>query len=101
MKNVLLVDGPEAGIWVKVPDNYTSWKVPQMTPISWMGMVSSEEEYPVAIPYTDYQLLEVPLSIFGAGGKVYVGFSQKVTEAGKSIIEALFQRDVAKELLKL
>jgi hypothetical protein len=96
VKRVLLIGGVADGRWVEAGDHDTRVLMPKPTDIgAYFGDPSS-----VMDPFEfeeAYRILRIPVSTW----RVWVGIAGSVKQdEDRLIVRALFQRDVAKEILE-
>ncbi|MFJ2004771.1 hypothetical protein [Streptomyces chartreusis] len=93
---VLLCGGHLDGRWVDVPEGVSTYRAIVPAPIQ----LSSEVEVTVDLPdFIEYRLEPMPIQIRSAGGRLWVGTLGYGIKRDEDIVFALFQRDVAQQLL--
>ncbi|MFE2469752.1 hypothetical protein [Streptomyces mirabilis] len=97
-KRVLLCGGHLDGQWVEVPASEHTFRAPKPQPLTFF----SEPDTALAVPLPDvaeYRLEPLPIGIGEAGGRLWIGALGWGWDRDEAIVRALFQRDVALELL--
>lgn len=94
---VLLCGGHLDGQWVDVPEGVRSYMAMKPQPVTFV-----EPDSALTVPLPDpveYHLEPMPIQIRYAGGRLWVGTIGYGPERDEAIVRALFQRDVAQQLL--
>lgn len=98
-KRVLLCGGHLDGEWIDVPDGLRTYRVLKHAPIT---LVSTDAPPDLSDSQLEvvYELEPMPIRIYGAGGgPLWVGAVGWGPGSAEAILRALFQRDVAQQLL--
>ncbi|MHC3474660.1 hypothetical protein ACYF6T_39025 [Streptomyces sp. 7R007] len=93
---VLLCGGHLDGQWVDVPEGASTYRTMKPQPLQ----LSPDPEPTVPLPdVVEYRLEPMPIRIRHAGGRLWVGTLGYGPDRDEAIVRALFQRDVAQQLL--
>lgn len=93
---VLLCGGPFDGRWVDVPEGVSTYRAMKAQPLSLIPSAEPTVPLPAVV---EYQLEPMPIRIRHAGGRLWVGTLGQGPDRDETIVRALFQRDVAQQLL--
>lgn len=93
---VLLCGGHLDGQWVDVPEGVSTYRAMKPQQLQWRP----DPEVTVPMPdVVEYRLEPLPIQIRNAGGRLWVGTLGHGSKRDEAIVWALFQRDVAQQLL--
>ncbi|MGW1498959.1 hypothetical protein ACWCQW_10375 [Streptomyces mirabilis] len=95
-KRVLLCGGHLDGQWVEVPASEHTVRALKPQRITFVSEPDTSFPLPDVV---EYRLEPLPIGIGEAGGRLWIGALGWGWERDKAIVRALFQRDVALELL--
>ncbi|MET9081417.1 hypothetical protein ABZX77_05850 [Streptomyces sp. NPDC004237] len=94
--HVLLCGGHLDGQWVDVAEGVSAYRAMKPQPLQ----LSPDPELTVPLPdVVEYRLEPMPIQIRHAGGRLWVGTLGHGLGRDEAIVRALFQRDVAQQLL--
>lgn len=95
-RRVLLCGGHLEGQWVDVPEGESTYRAVKPMQIA----LIPEPDLSIPVPeFDEYRLEPLPIQIRHAGGRLWVGALGWGRERDEAIVRALFQRDVAQQLL--